>query len=68
MTMNVGDRIKEISSGRTGRVLRIFDIDNQGNLAVIRLDHEDPLDGSVICSWEGELEILGQGAAGGASE
>jgi len=35
---------------------------------VIRLDHEDPLDGSVICSWEGELEILGQGAAGGASE
>lgn len=65
---NVGDRIKEIPSGRTGRVLRIFDIDNQGNLAVIRLDHEDPLYGSVICAWEGEVEILGAGAGNGVSE
>ena len=56
--LHVGDRVKEISSGRTGRVLRIFDIDNQGNLAVIRLDQEDPLYGSVICDWEGEIEPL----------
>jgi hypothetical protein len=59
-TLQVGNHVKEISSGRTGRVLRIFDIDNQGNLAVIRLDQGDPLYGSVTCAFEGEVEILMQ--------
>ncbi len=66
--LHVGDRVKEIASGLTGRVLRIFDIANQGNLAVIRLDHEDPLLGSVTCDWEGEVEVLGARAEEGVSE
>jgi len=57
---NVGDHIRERASGRTGKILRLFDIDNQGTLAVIRLDHEDPLYGNVTCDWTGELEPIDQ--------
>jgi hypothetical protein len=62
--LNVGDRVRETATGLTGRVIRIFCIGMQGNLVVVRLDHEHPLWGMVMSAWEGELEVIERAKSG----
>ncbi|MBE3109688.1 MAG: hypothetical protein IMZ54_06725 [Acidobacteria bacterium] len=56
--MKVTDHVRIIKDGLEGRVLRVFDIANQGNLAVIRLDKPDPILGALTTAFEGEVEVI----------
>lgn len=56
--LKVTDHVRIIKDGLEGRILRIFDIANQGNLAVIRLDQEHPIWGKVTSAFEGEVELI----------
>jgi hypothetical protein len=58
MNMKVTDHVRIIKDGLEGRVLRIFDIANQGSLAVIRLDKPDPILGPLTTAFEGEVEVI----------
>ncbi len=64
----VGTRVREVKTGLVGRILSLHDCGIQGNLAVIRLDKEDPLYGNLTTAFEGEVEILEQEAGKGVSE
>ena len=57
--MKIGDRVRDLKYGVTGKVISIHDIRGQGRLAVIRLDKEDPILGSLTTDFEREVEILG---------
>jgi hypothetical protein len=56
--LSVTDHVRIIEGGLEGRVLRVFDIANQGNLAVIRLDKPDPILGALTTAFEGEVEVI----------
>lgn len=55
--IKIGDRVRDLKYGVTGKVISIHDTRGQGALAVIRLDKEDPILGKVTTAWEGEVEI-----------
>jgi len=55
----IGDRVRDLQYGVTGKVISLHNIQGQGALAVIRLDKDDPLLGSLTTDFERELEILG---------
>jgi hypothetical protein len=59
--MKIGDRVRDLKYGVTGKVISIHDIRGQGRLAVIRLDKEDPILGIITTAFEREVEIEGQG-------
>ena len=59
--MKIGDRVRDLKFNVTGKVISIHDTRGQGPLAVIRLDKEDPLLGSLTTDFEREVEVLGQG-------
>ena len=55
----IGDRVRDLQYGVTGKVISLHNIQGQGALAVIRLDKEDPILGSLTTDFEREVEILG---------
>ena len=57
--MKIGDRVRDLKYGVTGKIISIHDTRGQGALAVIRLDKEDPILGSLTTDFEREVEILG---------
>lgn len=57
--LSVGTRVRDLEYGVIGKVISIHDIQGQGLLAVIRLDKEDPILGSITTDFEREVEVLG---------
>jgi len=57
--LNVGTRVRDLKYDVTGKVISIHDIRGQGPLAVIRLDKEDPVLGSLTTDFEREVEVIG---------
>ena len=65
--MKIGDRVRDLKYGVTGKIISIHDTRGQGPLAVIRLDKEDPILGSLTTDFEPEVEILGPKAGEGVA-
>ncbi len=65
--LNVGARVRELKYGLTGKVISVHAIRGQGLLAVIRLDKEDPILGSITTDFEREVEVLGPKAGEGVA-
>jgi len=63
--MKIGDRVRDLKYGVTGKIISIHDTRGQGPLAVIRLDKEDPILGSLTTDFEREVEILDPAAGRG---
>ena len=65
--LNVGTRVRDLKYGVTGKVISVHDIRGQGRLAVIRLDKEDPVLGSLTTDFEREVEVIGPKAGDGVA-
>lgn len=65
--LNVGTRVRDLKYGVTGKVISVHDIRGQGLLAVIRLDKEDPVLGSLTTDFEREVEVIGPKAGDGVA-
>ena len=50
--LNVGTRVRDLKYGVTGKVISLHNIQGQGALAVIRLDKEDPILGTLTTDFE----------------
>jgi hypothetical protein len=66
--LTFGTRVRDLRTGLVGKIIRLFDCGAQGTLAVIRLDKEDPILGTITTAFEGEVEVLGDGEEKGVSE
>lgn len=65
--LNVGTRVRDLKYGVIGKVISVHDIRGQGLLAVIRLDKEDPVLGSLTTDFEREVEVIGPKAGDGVA-